>query len=76
MTHVFINYSRKVTEFVEKLEHELNARGIITWRDVHSIPGGTCKELRSSAQYPNVSANQSDCLCRTFPTSYSAWFSS
>ena len=40
MTHVFISYSRKDTSFVEKLERELNARGIITWRDVHSIPGG------------------------------------
>lgn len=38
--HAFISYSRKDTDFVEKLERDLNARGIITWRDVHSIPGG------------------------------------
>ena len=60
MTHVFISYSRKDTEFVEKLERELNARGIITWRDVHSIPGGARwfgrikagLESRGSAEYP------------------------
>lgn len=40
MAHAFISYSRKDTEFVEKLERDLNARGIVTWRDVHSIPGG------------------------------------
>lgn len=38
--HAFISYSRKDTDFVTKLERDLNARGILTWRDVHSIPGG------------------------------------
>ena len=41
MSHVFISYSRQDTAFVEKLERTLNQRGIVTWRDVHSIPGGT-----------------------------------
>jgi hypothetical protein len=38
--HVFISYSRKDSAFVNKLEAELNARGIQTWRDQHNIPGG------------------------------------
>lgn len=38
--HVFINYSRKDTEFVDRLEIALRAEGVLTWRDVHSIPGG------------------------------------
>jgi hypothetical protein len=38
--HVFISYSRKDTAFVEKLERALNQRGILTWRDLHSIVGG------------------------------------
>jgi formylglycine-generating enzyme required for sulfatase activity len=37
---VFISYSRKDTAFVEKLERALNQRGILTWRDLHSIGGG------------------------------------
>ena len=40
MTHVFISYSRHDTDFVEKLEQALQARSIVMWRDVHSIPGG------------------------------------
>jgi len=40
MTQVFLSYSRKDLPFVELLERELNGRGIVTWRDVHSIPGG------------------------------------
>ncbi len=40
MTHVFISYSRKDSDFVNRLEIDLHQRGIITWRDVHSIPGG------------------------------------
>lgn len=40
MSHVFISYSRKDSAFVERLERDLNAHGIPTWRDVHSIPGG------------------------------------
>lgn len=40
MPHVFISYSRKDTEFVEKLERDLNARGISIWRDTSSIVGG------------------------------------
>lgn len=39
--HVFISYSRKDTEFVNRLEQALRVEGILTWRDVHSIPGGT-----------------------------------
>jgi len=39
-THAFISYSRKDTPFVERLEAALNARGIVTWRDATSIPGG------------------------------------
>ncbi len=38
--HAFISYSRKDTEFVERLEAALNARGVSTWRDATSIPGG------------------------------------
>ncbi|MBN2470413.1 MAG: toll/interleukin-1 receptor domain-containing protein, partial [Anaerolineae bacterium] len=38
--HVFISYSRKDTEFAEKLERDLNARGFTTWRDTSSIVGG------------------------------------
>ncbi len=38
--HTFISYSRKDTPFVEQLEAALHARGITTWRDAHSIPGG------------------------------------
>ena len=38
--HAFISYSRKDTPFVERLEAALNARGISTWRDATSIPGG------------------------------------
>ncbi|MDX2138249.1 MAG: SUMF1/EgtB/PvdO family nonheme iron enzyme [Chloroflexota bacterium] len=38
--HAFISYSRKDTAFVERLEHALNARGVVTWRDATSIPGG------------------------------------
>ncbi|MBK8030082.1 MAG: TIR domain-containing protein [Chloroflexi bacterium] len=38
--HAFISYSRKDTEFVERLEAALNARGVTTWRDATSIPGG------------------------------------
>ena len=76
MTHVFISYRRKDAAFVEKLERELNACGTITWRDVHSIPGGSCwfgrikagLEARESAQYPNVSANQLGGLCGTGST--------
>ncbi|GIL14412.1 MAG: hypothetical protein BroJett038_31320 [Chloroflexota bacterium] len=40
MTHAFISYSRKDTDFVNRLERDLNARGLLTWRDIHSIPGG------------------------------------
>jgi len=40
MPHVFISYSRQDTEFVEKLERDLNQRGITTWRDKSSIVGG------------------------------------
>ena len=40
MPHVFISYSRKDTDFVETLERDLNARGIVTWRDKSSIVGG------------------------------------
>jgi hypothetical protein len=40
MPHVFISYSRKDTEFVETLERDLNAQGIVTWRDTSSIVGG------------------------------------
>ena len=39
MPHAFISYSRKDTEFVEKLERDLNARGVVTWRDQTSIVG-------------------------------------
>lgn len=38
--HVFISYSRKDTNFVNKLEQALRAEGILTWRDIHSIAGG------------------------------------
>lgn len=41
MPHVFLSYSRKDIKFVEKLEHDLNARGIVTWRDTTSIPPGS-----------------------------------
>ncbi len=37
--HVFISYSRRDTAFAETLEHDLNQRGIPTWRDTHSIVG-------------------------------------
>ncbi|RMF76106.1 MAG: TIR domain-containing protein, partial [Chloroflexi bacterium] len=40
MAHVFISYSRKDTDFVERLERALHKHHIVTWRDVHSIPGG------------------------------------
>ncbi len=40
MAHVFISYSRKDTDFVNQVEQALRAEGIVTWRDVHSIPGG------------------------------------
>lgn len=40
MAHVFISYSRHDTAFVERLESDLNARGIQTWRDTESIVGG------------------------------------
>jgi hypothetical protein len=38
--HAFISYSRKDTAFVERLEQALKARGVVTWRDATSIPGG------------------------------------
>ncbi len=38
--HAFISYSRKDTAFVERLEAALNKRGVATWRDATSIPGG------------------------------------
>lgn len=41
MAHVFISYSRKDTAFVDRIERSLRAEGILTWRDVHSIPGGS-----------------------------------
>ena len=37
--HVFISYSRRDTALAETLEHDLNQRGILTWRDTHSIVG-------------------------------------
>lgn len=40
MTHAFISYSRKDTPFVDQLENALHERGLVTWRDVHNIPGG------------------------------------
>jgi hypothetical protein len=40
MPHVFISYSRKDTAFAERLQTDLNARGIVTWRDTASIVGG------------------------------------
>lgn len=40
MTHLFISYSRKDTDFVNRMEQALRAEGVLTWRDVHSIPGG------------------------------------
>lgn len=40
MGHVFISYSRHDTVFVERLEADLNASGIQTWRDTQSIVGG------------------------------------
>ncbi|MBC8099530.1 MAG: toll/interleukin-1 receptor domain-containing protein, partial [Armatimonadetes bacterium] len=41
MTHAFISYSRKDSDFVERLERALSELGILLWRDVHSIPGGS-----------------------------------
>ncbi len=41
MPHIFLSYSRKDTEFVDKLERDLNARGIVTWRDRSGIPPGS-----------------------------------
>lgn len=41
MKHVFISYSRKDIAFVDHLEQDLNARGIITWRDLSGIPPGS-----------------------------------
>lgn len=38
--HAFISYSRKDTAFVDRLERDLRLQGIVTWRDIHSIPGG------------------------------------
>src|SRR5689334_9235289 len=40
MPHAFLSYSRKDSAFVDRLERELNAQGIVTWRDQHSIAGG------------------------------------
>ena len=40
MGHIFISYSHKDTHFAEKLEKDLNAHGITTWRDIHAISGG------------------------------------
>lgn len=40
MRHVFISYSRHDTTFVEKLDRDLRAQGIDTWRDTSSIIGG------------------------------------
>jgi formylglycine-generating enzyme required for sulfatase activity len=41
MTHVFISYSRKDSDFVDQLEAELNQRGINTWRDKSDIRKGS-----------------------------------
>jgi hypothetical protein len=38
MTHVFISYSRTDSDFVNRLDGDLRAQGVTTWRDVHSIP--------------------------------------
>lgn len=40
MKHLFISYSRQDNVFVERLEQDLVAQGIETWRDRSSIPGG------------------------------------
>ncbi|MBL8166242.1 MAG: toll/interleukin-1 receptor domain-containing protein, partial [Anaerolineae bacterium] len=40
MPHVFISYSRKDSAFVDRLEIALRGEGLLTWRDIHSIPGG------------------------------------
>lgn len=40
MAHVFICYNRKDYAFVDRIEGDLHQRGIETWRDIHSVPGG------------------------------------
>ncbi|MBA3824171.1 MAG: toll/interleukin-1 receptor domain-containing protein [Ktedonobacterales bacterium] len=37
---MFLSYSRKDSEFVDRLELSLNERGITTWKNRSDIPGG------------------------------------
>lgn len=40
MSHIFISYSRKDSEFVERLTQALELYGFTTWEDVKAIVGG------------------------------------
>jgi hypothetical protein len=40
MGHIFISYSRKDDEFVDRLMQALETYGFPTWQDVHAIAGG------------------------------------
>ena len=41
MTQVFISYSRKDTEFVERLAADLQTAGLEVWYDLSGLEGGT-----------------------------------
>ena len=47
MTRVFICYSRKDTDFADRLTADLKAAGVPTWRDVDDIPGDTAAHTQS-----------------------------
>jgi hypothetical protein len=40
MGHIFISYSRKDSEFVNRLMPALEQYGFPTWSDIHGITGG------------------------------------
>jgi formylglycine-generating enzyme required for sulfatase activity len=41
MTQVFISYSRKDIEFVERLASDLQSAGLVVWYDLSGLEGGT-----------------------------------